>query len=153
MPTGIVQGIQRRPGKSPIVNIDGQAYYSGTVDLGNMAIGDKIDFDSASKTYRGEVTWFLNGWKLLTPASRYPPLSTATPAPHPPVGGTNSGITAPEPSYAPLSEGERLTVSNWVAAAIQAGQIKDRADLGIWAKAACEAIRFAGKPVEPDEIP
>jgi hypothetical protein len=153
MPEGIVIAKGSSRSGKPTVMVDGQTYYVGkNVDTSTLGIGDKISFDSNSSVFRGETYWYLNSYKVLVAASGPGPL--VTPARTPPVGGSGSGqIAAPSSTNAALTEGERLTVSNWVAAAIQSGAIKDRADLGIWAKAACEAIRFAGKPVDPTEIP
>ena len=146
MPDGIVHSITKSKKGTPIVNVSGQDYYAPKVDLSGIGIGDKISFDSNSSDYRGSTYWYLNGYKVLVKATGPGPL--VTPAPQSIAAPT----LAQQGLNAPLTEGERLTVSNWVAAAIQAGHIKDRADLGIWAKAACEAIRFAGKPVDPNDI-
>lgn len=138
MPQGTVQAIGKSRSGKPTVTVDGQVYSASQVDLSGMQVGDKIEMDTASSVYNGATVWFLNGYKLVQGAQKYPP-SQATP----------SGISTPiAPQAAPgISEGERLTVSNWVAAAIAAGLVKDHADLGIWAHTALEAIRSAGKPV------
>jgi hypothetical protein len=158
MPSGIVVAVGKSRTGKPTVTIDNQIYSASKVDLSGLNIGDKIEFDSASSVYNGVTVWFLNGYKVLVAASSMGPGPVVGPdrkiSYSPPVVPQGSGqIAAPTSTSAALTEGERLTVSNWVAAAIQSGAIKDRADLGIWAKAACEAIRFAGKPVDPNEIP
>jgi hypothetical protein len=144
MPSGIVQSIDRRPGKSPVVLIDGQKYYAGATDLSGMSVGDKVEMDCASKNYRGETTWFLNGYKVLVKAQGPGPLVTRAP----------TAVTAPTgPAAATvkvMTEGERLTVSNWVAAAIAAGKVEGSADLLPWARAALCAYRGAA---DPDFVP
>lgn len=126
---------QSKNGKATIT-IDGQLHYAGNTDLGGLTIGDRI-FYSATSFANGKLWGIDKGWKLLSAAPKYAPPPQSTP----------TQIAAPMPaSTAPtgISEGERLTISNWVAAAITAGLIKDTADMGIWACAACQAIRFAG---------
>jgi hypothetical protein len=56
-------------------------------------------------------------------------------------------------SGGPVVDAERPAISNWVAAAIQAGLIKDKADLGAWVFAAKEALRADSSFEGDDRIP
>jgi hypothetical protein len=114
------------------VHIDGKVYYPGRLDVSGIQVGDKLDFNAVAFGAKGDL-WGLQSWKLLEGASKYPP-STQSPM-------VNS---APAPSQAvsgPVIDAERPAISNWVAAAITAGLIKDRADLGLWIVAAKNALR------------
>ena len=137
MPSGTVQAIGQSQSGKPQVTIDGQKYSTGKTDITNLQVGDKIEFESNSSVYNGRTVWFLNSFKLLEAALKYPPKSNGTLTP------PSSGIT----------EGERAAISNWVAHAIQAGLIKDRADLGMWAVAAKNALRKAAEPTFDEDIP
>jgi hypothetical protein len=153
-----VEGIVMARGQSkngkPTITIDqgdGKAslYYAGRTDLAGLTAGDKISF-TATSFADGKLWGIDQGWKLLYGASKYPPVGSGSQAP----------IAVPAPSTAPLAapvagltEAERITISNWVAHAIQAGLVKDRADLGAWAIASKEALRLAAKPTFETEIP
>ena len=150
MPSGIVMAVGKSRTGKPTVTIDTQIYSASKVDLSGLGIGDKIEFDSASSVYNGATVWFLNQYKVLVKAS----------GPGPAVSPANPHISVPAPSSSPLAppqagltEGERTTISNWVAHAIQAGLVKDRADLGLWAIASKEALRLAAKPTFEEDIP
>jgi hypothetical protein len=150
MPSGIVMAVGKSRTGKPTVTIDNQIYSASKVDLSGLGIGDKIEFDSASSVYNGATVWFLNGYKTLVKA----------PGPGPAVTPSSAAIAVRAPSKAPLAapiegltEAERITISNWVAHAIQAGLVKDRADLGAWAIACKEALRLAAKPTFEEDIP
>lgn len=136
MPQGTVQAIGKSRSGKPTVTVDGQIYSASKVDLSGMQVGDRIEMDTASSDYNGAKIWFLNGYKLLQAAQKYPPHQQAqTPisAPTQPVGAS-SGVSEPE----------RIFAYGVVTEAIKASLVKDRVDLGLWACAAVHAIRFAG---------
>lgn len=135
---------QSKNGKATIT-IDGQLHYAGNTDLAGLTVGDRISYTQTSFA-NGRLWGIDKGWKLISAAQKYNP-------PFYPQGQPQSPSAAPAPANAAtaasekpsgITEGERLTISNWVAAAIQVGIIKDPVDMGIWAASACQAIRFAG---------
>ena len=158
MAEGIVMARGQSKNGKPTITLDqgdGKAslYYAGNTDLAGLAVGDKIQFTCTSFA-NGKLWGIDKGWKLLYGASKYPPLSSATPS-HTPSA---TGVAAPDrsPLAAPqagLTEGERLTVSNWVAQAISAGLVKDKVELIAWAVAAKAAIRKAAEATFDSEIP
>ena len=151
MPTGIVQAVGKSRTGKPTVTIDGQIYSASKVDLSGLGIGDKIEFESASSVYNGATVWFLNAYKVSVAASSMGPGPSVTP----------SRIAVPASSIAPLApilgltEGERATISNWVAAVAgrQDSPITSPVDLIAWATAAKTAIRKAAEATFEDEIP
>ena len=150
MPEGIVQAITKSKKGTPIVNISGQDYYAPKVDLSGLGIGYKISFDSNSSDYRGNKYWYLNGYKVLVEPQGPGPLVTPAPRSIAVPAPSNSPLAVPQ---AGLTEGERLTVSNWVAQAISAGLVKDKVELIAWAVAAKAAIRKAAEATFEDTIP
>ena len=124
---------------TPCLEIGGQVYIAPKVDISNVQVGDKLDFQGHS--FGDGKMWELDGFRLTSAAVKYPQQQ-----------GTNAAIPGTSVGCLPIplgvTEAERLTISNWVAAAIQSGVVKDPADMGIWAHAACEAIRSAGKSGE-----
>jgi len=150
MPQGVITAIGKSRTGKPTVTIDGQIYSASKVDISNLVVGDKLEFESNSSVYNGATVWFLNAFKLTQAAVKYPLVS--------PSG--SGGIAAPAPNSAPLavppaglSEGERAFVSNMCAHAIDKGLITDQATLGMWAVWAKNAIREAAKPTFETEIP
>lgn len=144
MPEGVVQALGKSRSGKPTVTIDGQIYSASKVDLGHMAVGDRIVFDSASSVYNGATVWFLNAWTLISPGAKYPPVGQGASAPAYPQGATS--LPRPDPIYAPAPSGavidaERPCISNWGAELIKAGIIKDPADLGIWVTAIKNVLR------------
>ena len=142
MPSGVIQAVGKSRTGKPTVTIDGQIYSAPKVDTSKLTVGDRIEFDFSSSVYNGATIWFLNGFKLL---------QAALPTSVSPTGsGQIAAPSAPQQALKGLSEGERLTVSNWVAAAIQAGKVQGPADLISWARGALNAARSAA---DPDYIP
>jgi hypothetical protein len=125
----------------PTISVDSKLYYCGKTNMGSVAVGDLISFEASAFGEHGNL-WGINSYKLLKPAEKYPG-----------AGQPQSPIASTAPSNG-LTEGERLTVSNWVAAAIAKGLVESPADMGIWASAALEAIRSApGLIGKPKDIP
>jgi hypothetical protein len=123
MPEGTVTHRKVSKKGAPVIVIDGKDYYAGRCEVGNISIGDRISFDSAEFA---PGLYGLQNWKLLAAASKYaPPQSHSQPT------ATPAGFT----------EGERLTISNWVGQAIGAGTIKDPEQIEKWVTAARNAIR------------
>jgi hypothetical protein len=123
MPEGTVTHRKVSKKGAPVIVIDGKDYYAGRCEVGNINIGDKISFDSAEFA---PGLYGLQNWKLLSAASKYPyPGAT---------GGTAAGPSG-------FTEGERLTISNWVGQAIAAGAIKEPEQIEKWVSAAKNAIR------------
>jgi hypothetical protein len=114
------------------VHIDGKVYYPGRLDVSGIQVGDKLDFNAVAFGAKGDL-WGLQSWKLLEGATKYPASSTPNPI-------VNSS-PAPSQTVTGVMDVERPAISNWIAAAIAAGLIKDRADLGLWIIAARDALR------------
>lgn len=156
MPEGIVEAKgQSRTGKGT-VRISGQEYYTSNVDTSGLAIGDKISFDSNSSVFRGTTYWYLNAYKVLVAASSMGPGPNVTPSRIAVPAPSSASLAAPlAPPQAGLTEPERLTISNWVAAV--AGRtdspIKDPVDLIAWAGAAKAALRKAAEADWESDIP
>lgn len=137
MNEGTVQALGKSRTGKPTVTINGQIYSASKVDLGTLTVGDRISFDSASSVYNGATVWFLNAWKLLEGAPKYPgaaPLLTTGSAPI-------ASQTAPQGLSVSITEGERAAISNWVAHAISAGIIKTPQEISSWVQAAKKALR------------
>jgi hypothetical protein len=117
MPEGTVTHRKVSKKGAPVIVIDGHDYYAGKTDVSSIVVGDKISFDSAEFA---PGLYGLQSWKLVAGAPKYPP-STSSPA--------------------AFTEGERLTISNWVGQAIGAGTIKNPEELEKWVSAAKNAIR------------
>jgi hypothetical protein len=123
MPEGTVTHRKVSKKGAPVIVIDGHDYYAGKTDVSSIVVGDKISFDSAEFA---PGLYGLQSWKLVAAASKYPyPGAT---------GGTEAGRTS-------FSEGERLTISNWVGQAIGAGAVKEPEQIEKWVSAAKNAIR------------
>jgi hypothetical protein len=156
MPSGIVQSVGKSRTGKPTVTIDGQIYSASKVDLSGMGIGDKIEFESASSVYNGATVWFLNAYKILIAASSMGPGPAVTPNRIAVPAPSSATLATPlAPPQAGLTEPERLTISNWVAAV--AGRpdspIKDPVDLIAWAGAAKSALRKAAEADWETDIP
>jgi hypothetical protein len=130
MPEGTVTHRKVSKKGAPVIVIDGKDYYAGRCEVGNINIGDKISFDSAEFA---PGLYGLQSWKLLASAQKYP---TAQQYPAS-VSPTVTGVTG----HVGFTEGERLTISNWVGQAIAAGAIKEPEQIEKWVSAAKNAIR------------
>jgi hypothetical protein len=136
---GVIQKRDRTQKGKPYIVINGTTYYAGKTDIGGLQAGDRVEFESVNFAKDGGEAWGVNeGWKLLAPASKYPPAGAGASAPG--VSPTQREIAAPASSGA-VVDAERPAISNWIAAAITAGVIKDPADLGIWVNCAKRALR------------
>ncbi len=69
-----------------------------------------------------------------------------------PIGGHDS-IPAPSGPEGVYNDGERLTISNWVAAAISSGAIKDCVDIHTWVNASLHALRNAKSDLWQSVVP
>src|ERR1700739_1849385 len=107
MPEGIVLAKGNSRSGKPTITVDGQLYYGGkNTDISSVGVGDKISFESNSSVFKDTTYWYLNSCNVLVPLQKMPRVGSAHLAPP----------AAPTPSNAPtkgLTEGERLTVSNW----------------------------------------
>lgn len=136
MPTGTVTAIGQSSTGKPQVTIDGTKYSAGKTNIQGMQVGDKISYDSNSSNFNGRDIWFLNSWKLLEGASKYPlPNQQATSLPPP------AASNRPVGAGSPVLDVERPAISNWVAAAIASGAIKTPADILQWVTDAKHALR------------
>jgi hypothetical protein len=106
------------------------AFYVGN-DCAAPPVGATIDVEVSSKDFtgRGNLTWFLNGWKIVPPANGVAPQQEAPK----PIIPTHEGWEIPGMNAAQL-------VSNVLATAITAGLIKYPGDLGAWSNAAQGAL-------------
>jgi hypothetical protein len=150
MPTGTVQAKGLSQTGKAQVTIDGQKYSASrsVPSMENMQIGDRIEFDSNSSVYNGKNVWFLNTWKLLEGAAKYPATPVAAP------NGSPQGrplAQAPAASKdAPVQDAERPAISNWIAAAIQAGFIAKPEQIVDWVNSAKIALRTEGFGTDRD---
>jgi hypothetical protein len=138
MPSGQVTNIGKTQKGKPVVVIDGKdKYYPGNTDITTLRVGDKISFESAEFA---PGAYGMNEWQLVEGASKYP--NTVQQVQANPVNIPPIHIGVPVNTLgAPVQDAERPAISNWIAAAIAAGLIKDSADLGIWVVAAKSALR------------
>jgi hypothetical protein len=148
MPEGTILARGSSKNGKPTITIDqgddkASLYYAGNTDLAGLQAGDRIQFTCTSFA-NGKLWGIDKGWKLLSAASKYPPLSTAIPSQTqvstPTVPQGTGMIAAPAASYG-IQDAERPCVSNWGAELIKAGLIKDPADLGIWVTAIKNVLR------------
>ena len=134
MPQGVITAIGKSRTGKPTVTIDGQIYSASKVDTSNLVVGDKLEFESSSSVYNGATVWFLNAFKLVQAATKYP-LPSQVPVPPPPLGQT-----PPFPTGG-ITDAERPFISNCVAHAIAAGAIKEPEQIEKWVSAAKNALR------------
>lgn len=143
---GTVQARGSSKAGKPTITIDGQLYYAGNTDLAGIKAGDRLSFEATAFGTKGNLWGINKGWKVIGSTEKYsPPFHPqGQPVPHTAAPAPANAAPAPQERPSGITEAERLTISNWVAAAIQAGIIKDPVDMGIWAASACQSIRFAG---------
>lgn len=137
MPQGIVQAIGLSRSGKPTITVSGQIYSASKVDLSNLQVGDKIEMDTASSVYNGATVWFLNGFKLLEAAIKYP-----SPTPR---NGVIASPVKPSASQGGLSEPERIFSYGVVTEAIKAGLIKEPEQIEKWVCAGKNALRSQGE--------
>jgi hypothetical protein len=127
MMEGTVTGRTTSKKGNPVIKIDGKAYVATKLDVSRLQIGDRISFDA--HTFGDGNVWGMDSYELIAPGQKYP-----SPSAQPPVAA------APTASQ-PVTEGERLSISNWVGQAIAAGCIKSPEEIEKWVSAARNAIR------------
>ena len=117
---------------TPCLEIGGQVYIAPKVDISNVQVGDKLEFQGHS--FGDGKMWELDGFRLTSAAIKYP--SSQQP---------QQGIAAPSalavPAVGNMTEAERIFASVVVKGAFEAGLIKDKADLGIWTAHARDVLR------------
>ncbi len=117
-------------------------------------VGVPIDADTSESSFQGEggktiSLWWMNSWQMAAgaPMPAQAPRSVST--------STNGGFpmnAAPTPSEEGYSDGERLTISNWVAAAITSGKVSDPVDIHTWVNASLYALRNAKADLYTDKL-
>ena len=139
---GQVQRIGATQKGTPKIQVSGSWYYAGQTDITNMKVGDTVEMDVKSFMAGDKELWGIQSWK---------PLGDGVHAPAPPTGSQFAKTLLPTPTGLP--EGVRLTVSNWVAAAITAGAVKTELQLEEFALAARRAYHKVEKwhPVDDEK--
>lgn len=151
MATGTVQAIKR--GKSVVVTISGQDYFPGKTDINGMNLGDAIEFDTSSWTYRGKEYWGINeGWKKINAPATRPGTGPYIPdpmAPHvgikttPESSAYQAPIAAPSaPEVPQLTQNEQIFCQAVLKSAIEAGLIKTPLEMTDWVIAVRNLCRY-----------
>jgi hypothetical protein len=125
------------------VQVSGSWYYASQEDLQGMELGDTVELEVKSFPAGDKTLWGVQKWRKTASGD-------GVHAPAPPTGSQFAKTLLPTPTGLP--EGVRLTVSNWVAAAITAGAVKTELQLEEFALAARRAYHKVENwhPVDDD---